>query len=251
MKFNILYEDENLLVIDKPVGIIVFPEKETGEKTLIDFLLEKFPELKKVGESPRYGLIHRLDKDTSGILLVAKNDQALEFFQKQFREQKVIKKYLALVVGDLKTEKGKIETLIARSPKNRKKQKVYLPFEPKAKGKRRAITEYKVLEKYQNYTLIEVEPKTGRKHQIRAHLAYLNHPIAGDKLYGFKKQICPKGLKRQFLHASYLKIKMLDGQKREFQSDLPEDLKKTLTDLAHQNRRRLQGSAKRNEKFLE
>ena len=186
--------------------------------------------------------VHRLDKETSGILLIAKNDKALEFFQKQFKERKVKKKYLALVFGNLKQNLGVIKTLIGRSPRNRKKQKVYLPFEPKAVGKRKAITEYKVLKRFQNYTgahkalcarytLVEVEPKTGRKHQIRTHFNYLGHPIVGDKVYGFKNQPKPKGLKRHFLHASYLKIKLPDGQEREFKSDLPEDLRKILESL--------------------
>jgi 23S rRNA pseudouridine1911/1915/1917 synthase len=204
MKFNILYEDENVLVIDKPAGMVA-------------------------DDTPRR--VHRLDKDTSGILLIAKNDKALEFFQKQFKERKVEKKYLALVVGDIKENQGVIETLIGRSPKDRRKQKVFLPGEPGSQGKRKAITKYKVLQRFQNYTLIEVTPETGRKHQIRTHFAYLGHPVAGDKLYGFKGQICPPGLKRQFLHANYLKIKLPDGREKEFKSDLPEDLKNVLENL--------------------
>ncbi|NCQ56186.1 RluA family pseudouridine synthase [Candidatus Parcubacteria bacterium] len=218
--FKIIYEDEDLSVIDKPAGLVV----DNIERR-----------------------VHRLDKDTSGILLVAKNDKALEFLQKQFKERKVKKKYLALVIGHLKTEEGVgdeakassspfaaarvIETLIGRSPGDRRKQKVYLPGEPNSQGKRQAVTEYKVLQRFENYDLIEVEPRTGRKHQIRTHLAYLGHPIAGDKLYGFKGQICPEGLKRHFLHASYLKIKLPDGETKEFKSELPDDLKLCLINL--------------------
>ena len=205
MEFQIIYEDDDLLVIDKPAGMVV-------------------------DDIPRR--VHRLDKDTSGILLVAKNDKALEFFQKQFKERKVEKKYLCLVVGNLKNKEGEIKTLLGRSPKDRRKQKVFLPQEPGALGKREAITNYKVLERFKNYDLIEVEPKTGRKHQIRAHFSYLGHPIAGDKLYGFKNQLCPKGLKRQFLHASYLKIKMPDEKIKEFRLELPEDLKSVIIFLA-------------------
>ncbi len=235
MGFKILYEDEDLSVIDKPAGA----NCDDFEKR-----------------------VHRLDKDTSGILLVAKNDKALEFLQKQFKEREVKKKYLALVIGHLKTEEGVgdeakasssstsslervrknfnpfdfaaarvIETLIGRSPGDRRKQKVYLPGEPNSQGKRQAVTEYKVLQRFENYDLIEVEPRTGRKHQIRTHFAYLGHPIAGDKLYGFKGQICPEGLKRHFLHASYLKIKLPDGETKEFKSELPEDLKLCLINL--------------------
>jgi len=175
--------------------------------------------------------VHRLDKDTSGILLVAKNDKALEFLQKQFKEREVKKKYLALVAGNLKKEEGVIETLIGRSPGDRRKQKVYLPGEPNVQEKRKAVTEYKVLQRFENYTLIKVEPKTGRKHQIRTHLAYLGHPVAGDKLYGFKNQPRPEGLKRQFLHASYLKVKLPNGKTKEFKSELPNELKLCLQNL--------------------
>ena len=200
---RILYEDENVKVLDKPAGI-----------NCNDF--EK--------------RVHRLDKDTSGIFLVAKNDKSLAFLQKQFKEGKVVKKYVALVVGNIKNQEGMIETLIGRSPKDRRKQRVYLSGEPNSQEKRKAMTGYKVLEKFKNYSLIEVAPKTGRKHQIRTHFAYLGYPIAGDKLYGFKNQPCPKDLKRQFLHANYLKIK-LPNEIKGFKSDLPEDLKKVLKNL--------------------
>lgn len=238
MNLKIIYEDENILVVDKPASIVVFPEGSTKEKTLIDYLLEKSPVLKNVGKSPRYGIVHRLDKETSGILLVAKNNESLRFLQKEFKESKVLKKYLLLVVGDLKPNKGKIETLIGRSPKNRKKQKAFSLTSPEAKrkGLRKAITEYKVLERFSTrdrkyYTLIEVNPKTGRKHQIRCHFSSLGYPAAGDKLYSFKGQPEPESLKRHFLHASSLKIRLLDGKEKEFKSDLPEDLKEVLGKL--------------------
>ncbi len=241
MEINVVFEDKNLLVADKPAGIIVFREDEGGEKTLIDLLLEKFPDLKNVGEAPRHGIVHRLDKDTSGLLLVAKNNETLVFLQEQFQQRKVIKKYIALVSGEIKNEKGIIDTLIGRGLKDRKKQKVYLPFEPKAKGKRKAITEYKVLkrlvDKKQNkYTLIEADIKTGRKHQIRVHFQYLNHPICKDKMYSFKSQVMPDGLNRQFLHAAYLKIKIPDGSEKEFESKLPQDLNSVLNNLKEVSR---------------
>ena len=198
---NIIYQDENVQVIDKPAGIS----------------MDNF-------ERPA----HRLDKDTSGVLLLAKDDKTLEFLQSQFKERKVKKKYLALVVGNLKESQGSIETLLGRAPKDRRKQKVYLAHDPEAKGKREAKTKYRVLQKFKNYDLIEVELETGRKHQIRVHFAYLGHPVAGDKLYGFKNQPCPKGLKRQFLHSTYLKIKLPDNKIKEFKSELPKDLKLCL-----------------------
>lgn len=202
--FKKIFEDNDLLAIDKPAGVNA----------------DDFPKR-----------IHRLDKDTSGILLIAKNDKALIFFQNQFKKRRVTKKYIALVVGNLKNDAGEIKTLIGRSPKDRRKQKVYLPQEPGAAGKRTAETQYKVLQRFKNYDLIEIEPKTGRKHQIRTHFSYLGHPIAGDKMYGFKNQPTPEGLKRQFLHASYLKIKMPDGKFKEFGSELPNDLKEVANNL--------------------
>jgi len=201
---KIIYQDNDLLVYDKPAGI-----------NCDDF-------------SKR---VHRLDKDTSGILLIAKTDKVLEFLQKQFKERKVKKKYLALVVGNLKNKEGVIETLIGRSPSDRKKQKVYLAHEPGSQRKRKAITKYKVWQRFRDYDLIEVELKTGRKHQIRTHFAYLGHPIAGDKMYRFKNQPAPEELKRHFLHSHYLKIKLPNGREKEFKSELPDDLKEILNDL--------------------
>jgi len=196
-----IYEDENVLVIDKPAGI----NADDFEKR-----------------------VHRLDKDTSGVLLIAKNDQNLGFLQKQFKERKVEKRYLALVVGNLKNKEGEIKTLLGRSPADRRKQKVYFMQEPGNEAKREATTRYKVLQRFENYDLIEVQPLTGRKHQIRVHLAHLGHPIAGDKLYGFKNQPRPTDLKRQFLHASYLKINLSNNQTKEFESELPDELKSCL-----------------------
>jgi len=239
-KLKIIYQDENLLVIDKLPGLVVFSEKPTEEKTIIDLLLNQFPYLKTTGQSPRYGIVHRLDKETSGILLVAKNEKCLFFLQKQFKDREVVKKYIALVVGNFQRKQGVIETLIGRSSKNRTMQGVYFPHQPKSEGKRVAITEYKVLSKLfsiekggkeRYYTLTEVLIKTGRKHQIRVHFRHLGYPIAGDKLYAFKNQACPEGLKRQFLHSGFLKIKLLNGEDQEFNSPLPEDLDNVLKKL--------------------
>jgi len=228
---KIIYEDKNLMVVDKPSGFVVFPEGQTKNGTLIELLIEKYPDLKLAGESPRYGMVHRLDKDTSGILLIAKSTEALIFLQKQFINRIVEKKYTALVIGQIKQEMGQIKTLIARSKSDPRKQKAYPLNDPNTKGKREAITEFKVIKHFQNFTLLEVQIKTGRRHQIRCHLSYLKHPIAGDKLYGFKNQPIPEDLTRQFLHASYLKIQLPSGQIKEFYSDLPEEFKKVLEKL--------------------
>jgi 23S rRNA pseudouridine1911/1915/1917 synthase len=201
---EIIYEDENVKVLDKPAGI----DSET------------IP-----------GRAHRLDKDTSGVLITAKDEKTLDFLQKQFKERKTEKAYTALVIGNIKNKKGIIETLLGRSPQDRRKQKVFLPHEPEASGKRDAATEYSVMESFKDYDLVEAKPRTGRKHQIRVHMAYLGHPIAGDKLYGFKNQPVPEGLKRQFLHASRLRIRLPEGEIKEFYSPLPKDLKTCLQKL--------------------
>jgi len=236
---KVLYEDKNILVVDKPAGIVVFPEGQTKDGTLIEALIEKYPKLKKAGEAPRYGVAHRLDKDTSGVLLVAKTTETLIFLQKQFKNREVAKKYICLVEGTIKEDKGVIKTLLARSPKDGRKQKAYLESEPHPKSAREAITEYKVIDDFKKYTLLEVEIKTGRRHQIRCHFSYLQHPIAGDELYQFKSSKKPAGLKRQFLHAHKLKIQLPfdaaqgrpSDEVKEFESDLPEELKTILNNL--------------------
>ena len=206
MDIKIIYEDNDLLVVDKPAGIQTIEIPAKLGKNIFN--------------------IHRLDKDTSGVNLFAKNQEALIFFQKQFKNREIEKKYTALVVGQLKDKEKRIETLIGRAPREKKKQRAYLTIEPGAGNKREAITDYKVIKEYEKYTLLEVSPKTGRKHQIRCHMVYLGHPIVGDKMYGFKNQPVPKGLNRHFLHASYIKIKLPNGEYKEFKSKLPEELQK-------------------------
>jgi 23S rRNA pseudouridine1911/1915/1917 synthase len=231
MEIKVIYEDSDLLVADKPAGIVVFCEApaeasaKAGQIYLIDELIQKYPELKNAGEAPRYGIVHRLDKDTSGIVLVAKSTEALIFLQKQFKNRGVEKKYICLVEGEIKDDFGEIKTLIARSKKDFRKQIVPPEGQKGLPAGRQAVTEYKVLERLKDYTLLEVNIKTGRRHQIRCHFSYLKHPVAGDRLYAFKNSKIPEGLTRQFLHASYLKIKLLNGKTHEFYSELPEDLK--------------------------
>ena len=215
MDMKTIYEDEDLLVVDKLAGAVV---------------TDIYPDLDK---------IHRLDKDTSGVLLIAKNEKSLNFYQKQFADktkglEKILKKrYIALVVGNVQNDKGKIETLIGRGINDRKKQKVYSEIDPGSKqGKREAITDYVVVKRFEEYTLLEVFPKTGRKHQIRVHLAYINHPIVGDKVYGFKNQPCPEELSQHFLHAGSIRVKMMDEEIKEFHSKLPKDLKEIINKLS-------------------
>ena len=211
MNLNTLYEDATLQVVDKPAGIDI-----EGIQALL-------PE----GFTPA----HRLDKDTSGVLLVAKNQETLNFLQQQFKERKVQKTYLCLVEGSMDQKEGTVETLLSRSPNDRRKQKVFLPGEPGAEGKREAITHYQIEEQYEGYTFLKIQPKTGRKHQIRVHLAHLGHPIAGDKLYGFKDQKIPRGLKRQFLHAYSITLNLPNGTKETFTSPLPQALQSVLDNL--------------------
>ena len=229
---SIPYQDDDLLAVNKPANLIVFPEGNIKGKTLIEYLLDEFPDLKNCGEPPRYGIIHRLDKDTSGIALVAKTNQALNFLQKQFKTREVVKTYIALISGQLKEDSGKIEELIGRN-KDGVKQMVYPKSSPLSQkiGARKSVTYWKVLKRFKEFTLIACRPKTGRKHQLRAQFAYLNHPVAGDKLYSFKNQTIPIGLTRHFLHAYKLKIKCPDGETRIFTAPLPEELKIVIQNL--------------------
>lgn len=227
MKIDLIYQDNDLLAVNKPARISVFPEGKETNKTLIDYLIIKYPELEQVGSAPRYGIIHRLDKDTSGVLLVAKNNQSLAFFQEQFKNRKVYKEYIALCQGVINKKAGRIETLMGRSPQDRRKQKAFSLYDISAKGAlRNAITNYRVLQNFQNYTLIQVILETGRKHQIRCHMAHINHPLVGDKLYGFKDAPELEGLNRQFLHAKTIKI-----GNSVFSAELPDDLKKVLDNI--------------------
>ena len=226
MDLKIIYEDANVIALDKAPYIAVLKEGEEKGETVADLLVKQFPYLKNV---ERNGIVHRIDKDTSGLLLVAKNNETFEFLQEQWKKN-IEKRYIALVSGIIKEDRGKIETLLGRSPQDRRKQKAY-PLNEEKQGRRKAETEYFVLKRFKYYTLVELHLSTGRKHQIRAHMANIQHPVVKDKLYSFKNEKVPKGLERQFLHASFLKIKMLNGKEKEFKSELPEDLKKVLENL--------------------
>ena len=230
MNIEIIFADNNLLVLNKPASILVHPTQADEKNTLVNFLIEKNPEIKNLDwpDKTRIGVVHRLDKNTSGTILIAKNNKTLEALQKEFQERRVVKKYLALVCGPIK-EDGELITTLGRAPKDRRKQKVF-DLNEESESKRRAETKYTILKEFKDYTLLEVEIKTGRKHQIRAHMAHLQHPITGDTLYGFKNQKNPKGLTGQFLHSKYLKLNIL-GKEMEFESELPNNLKKTLEEL--------------------
>ena len=225
IKLNIVYEDKDVIVVDKPAGLTTHPAAGQKSGTLVNGLLAYYPLLADVGENPtRPGVVHRLDKGTSGLMIFAKNNSAFEWLKNQFQERKTAKKYIALVVGRPKETSGKIETFISRSKSDPTKQKV-------SQTGKKALTLYKTIKEFKDYTLIEATPKTGRMHQIRVHLAWLGCPVAGDKKYGRKNQAAPPGLERHFLHASQLTISLPSREIKEFLSPLPPDLNQILADL--------------------
>ncbi|MBU2068513.1 RluA family pseudouridine synthase [Patescibacteria group bacterium] len=217
---KIIFEDDNIIVIEKPANLTVHPTNSKQDNTLVNQLLAYYPKIKDIGDNPlRPGLVHRLDKDTSGLMVIAKNKKSFENLKKQFAERKVTKKYLALVHGRVKDDKGIITKSISFSKKNYKKRTALLDENSKP-----AVTEYKVIKRFKKYTLLKVYPKTGRTHQIRIHLHSIGYPIVGDQQYKFKRVKTPEGLERQFLHAAALKFKSVDGKIMEFKSELPQDL---------------------------
>ncbi len=218
---HVVYEDDDVLVVDKPAGMVVHPAAGHQEGTLVNALLGRNPDLATIGYEKRPGIVHRLDKDTSGLLVIAKNDHALHELQQQFQTRQVDKTYLALVEGVLEAPEGVIDAPIGRDPRQRKRMATV------PKGGRPAVTEYKVREYFQQHTLVEAHPITGRTHQIRVHFAAIGHPLVGDPVYGYRRQRLP--LKRQFLHAARLCF-TLPGSGREvgFESPLPDDLRAVL-----------------------
>ena len=222
---EIIFENDDVLVINKAAGMVVHPSAGHHTGTLVHAALGHAPEMEGIGGEIRPGVVHRLDKDTSGIIIMAKNDQALIWLQAQFMERSVKKAYLALVDGAPPTPKGRVEAPIGRDPKHRKKMAIL----KSGKG-RDAISEYKTLESFEDHTLLEVSILTGRTHQIRLHCALLEAPVAGDLLYGHRKQKVK--VPRQFLHAARLTITLPNEEKaRTFEAPLPEELESVLTEL--------------------
>lgn len=223
---EIIYEDEDLIVVNKPRGMVTHPAPGNYSGTLVNALLFHSPNLASLGSPLRPGIVHRLDKDTSGLLVVAKNDFAYQSLAKQIKARTAERTYVALVHGTVKNEEGIIEAKMGRHPVHRKKMAVLSKQKSKTLG-REAITHYKVLKRFKNYTLLEVKIKTGRTHQIRVHMSYLGHPVVGDKTYGKKKEEFE--VKGQLLHAQKLGFVHPRTEKYlEFECDLPSDFVEVL-----------------------
>ena len=218
---NIIYEDDDLLVVDKPAGLMVHPAPGHPSHTLVNAILSHFPHLADISSSLRPGIVHRLDKDTSGLMLVAKNKVAQDNLINQFRTRSITKAYLVLVKGRLTPERGIIEAAIGRGPQNRKRMAV-------VSGGSEARTEYQVSKYIGNHTLLEITPETGRTHQIRVHFAAIGYPVVGDAVYGVKSPC----LSRQFLHACRLGFRLpSSGEYVEFTAKLPPDLAQALKEI--------------------
>jgi 23S rRNA pseudouridine1911/1915/1917 synthase len=205
INLSIIYEDENCIVIDKPSGILTHSKGAFNpEATVATFIRDKISDI----DSERAGIVHRLDRGTSGVIICAKNQKTLDNLQKQFAERKTIKKYIAIIEGEIEPSEAVIDMPIARDVKNPK------AFCVKTNGKN-AVTSYKVLKQSQDYSMLELTPKTGRTHQLRVHLAHQKHPIVGDDLYGGKP------FSRILLHAKELTISLLNGKPTTFESKIP------------------------------
>jgi 23S rRNA pseudouridine1911/1915/1917 synthase len=220
---DILYEDESVAVINKPAGMVVHPAYGHTSGTLVNAVLARWPQIAEFSEPERAGIVHRLDKDTSGAILVAKTEAALESLRAQFKTRAVTKRYLALVEGMPDTPDGLVDAPVGRDPGQRKRMAV-------VRDGREAVTEYHVLETYAGFSLLEVLPRTGRTHQIRVHLAFVGHPVVGDTVYGRRKQSIK--LKRHFLHAASLTFARPDtGEPVTVEAPLPVALQNILDKL--------------------
>ena len=225
---DIVYENDDLMVVNKPAGMVVHPAAGHLSGTLVHAALAHAPEMVGIGGEKRPGVVHRLDRDTSGLILLAKNDQAHRFLQDQFRLRKTVKTYIALVDGKPPTPSGRIEAPVGRDSVHRKLMTV-----TGVKKGREAVSEYRTLETFKDHTLLEVHPLTGRTHQIRVHLKFIGCPVAGDPVYGHRHSTVD--LDRQFLHAARLTI-LLPGETkpRTFEAQLPAELERVLEELKRQ-----------------
>ncbi len=230
---EILYKDGHIVVVNKPAGMVVHPAVGHNRGTLMNALLYHCKKLATIGGPLRPGVVHRLDKDTSGVMVIALNDKAYYNLIEQFKHRAINRRYIALIYGNLREDKGDIVRMIGRSPSDRKKMST------RAKRGKEAVTRWRVLERFGNATLIEVRLGTGRTHQIRVHFASIGHPVLGDRTYGKKVEIEVKAKKkilfpRQMLHAGLLGfIHPVTGEYLEFSAPLPEDVSEKLRELHH------------------
>jgi 23S rRNA pseudouridine1911/1915/1917 synthase len=250
MNIEVLFENNHLLVINKPSGLVVHSDGKTDEPTVVDWILEHYPDIQGVGEDmnigdliiSRPGIVHRIDRDTSGCLVIAKTQESFEHIKQQFKDRKVQKTYQALVYGNIKKDSGEITEPIGKSKKD---------FRMKMAGRgargtlRDALTEFAVLKRLEDatsvdkqgqtlkYTLVELKPKTGRTHQLRVHLKYINHPIVSDSLYKGKRDQA-LGLERTALHAQRIELTDIDGTQVVASAELAGDIKKALEVLQEQ-----------------
>ncbi|HER9233774.1 TPA: RluA family pseudouridine synthase [Streptococcus pyogenes] len=216
---DIIYEDDAFAIINKPQGMVVHPSAGHPSGTMVNALMYHIKDLSSINGVVRPGIVHRIDKDTSGLLMVAKTDAAHQALAEELKAKKSLRKYLAIVHGNLPNDRGMIEAPISRSEKDRKKQAVT------AKGKE-AVTRFTVLERFGDYSLVELQLETGRTHQIRVHMAYIGHPVAGDPLYGPRKTLSGHG---QFLHAKTLGLTHpMTGKEMIFTVEAPEIFQKVL-----------------------
>ncbi|MCX6741352.1 MAG: RNA pseudouridine synthase [Candidatus Parcubacteria bacterium] len=261
IELKTVFVSEDFIILEKPAGILVHPARKLNEgdlppkeklsiksstlpgnnfsngvhpdqhhqgKTLVDLVAEEYPEIKNIGDSARPGIVHRLDKDVSGLMVIARSQKFYQYIVQQFTEDKVKKEYLALVYGRPDSSVGKIDLPLARTKDGKI---VAVQYHGKIKNQKDAVTEYETVKNYSQYSLLKVRPLTGRTNQIRVHLRAINCPIVGDLVYGFKDKNEGDKLGRIFLHAAYLGFYDLNNTWQEFKSDLPDELKKILEKL--------------------
>lgn len=233
---TIIYENKDIIVLNKPAGMLTHPDGRSEEKTLAHSIASKWPRLLDVGEAQfdqkgkkllRPGIVHRLDRETSGLIMAAKNQRTFEFLKKQFQEREIEKEYGAICYGKMKKERGEIIAPIGRSIKTG----FFSAVRP-SKKIRQAQTQYEVIKKISQYSYLKIMPKTGRTHQIRVHLKSIGHPIVCDSLYGRGRECPVAGLSRLALHAWKISVTLPDGRRKTFEAPMPQDMRKALEKLS-------------------
>lgn len=225
VKIKVIKKTKNYLVLEKPADLIVHPAENVKEYTLVDWLIKKYPQIKKIGDDQinRPGIVHRLDKKASGLMIIALTPEMFKYLKFQFQNRSVTKRYLALVYGKMEDNEGKINFPIERSKRTGK-----MVAKPEHFGEKDALTLWEVKKQFTHHALLDIQIKTGRTHQIRAHLQAIDHSIVGDNLYKNKEYKDKFNLNRIFLHAYYLEFKDLDNGVQKFETELPEELQNII-----------------------